>query len=43
MRCGKTPRFLIGILGIYAYGLIGHIVMATIGSVVLLYLVRKLR
>jgi uncharacterized membrane protein YeaQ/YmgE (transglycosylase-associated protein family) len=34
---------IFGILGIYTYGFVGRLVMATVGAVVLLYLVRKLR
>jgi len=35
--------FLFGLLGIYAGGPIGHLVVATAGAVFLLYLVRHLR
>jgi uncharacterized membrane protein YeaQ/YmgE (transglycosylase-associated protein family) len=35
--------FIFGILGIYTYGFVGRVVMATVGAMVLLYLVRKLR
>jgi uncharacterized membrane protein YeaQ/YmgE (transglycosylase-associated protein family) len=35
--------FIFGLLGIYTYSLLGRIAMATVGAVLLLYLVRKLR
>ena len=35
--------FVFGILGIYSYGFVGRVVMATVGAMVLLYLVRKLK
>jgi uncharacterized membrane protein YeaQ/YmgE (transglycosylase-associated protein family) len=35
--------FLFGLLGLVAYGLIGSIVTATVGAVVLLYLVRLIK
>jgi uncharacterized membrane protein YeaQ/YmgE (transglycosylase-associated protein family) len=35
--------FIFGILGIYSYGFVGRVVMATLGAMVLLYLVRKLK
>jgi uncharacterized membrane protein YeaQ/YmgE (transglycosylase-associated protein family) len=35
--------FIFGILGIYSYGFVGRVVMATVGAMVLLYLVRKLK
>ena len=35
--------FLFGLLGIYTYGFVGRVVMATVGAMLLLYLVRKLK
>ena len=35
--------FLFGILGLYSAGLVGQLVVATIGAMLLLYLVRALR
>ena len=35
--------FIFSLLGIYAYGFVGRVVTATIGAVVLLYVVRKLK
>lgn len=34
--------FVFGLLGLHAYGLIGQIVVATAGAVMLVYLVRRL-
>jgi uncharacterized membrane protein YeaQ/YmgE (transglycosylase-associated protein family) len=35
--------FLFGLLGLHAHGLIGSLVTATLGAIVLLYLVRLLK
>jgi uncharacterized membrane protein YeaQ/YmgE (transglycosylase-associated protein family) len=35
--------FLFGILGLYSAGLIGQLVVATVGAMLLLYLIRHLR
>jgi uncharacterized membrane protein YeaQ/YmgE (transglycosylase-associated protein family) len=35
--------FLFGILGLYAAGLVGRLVVATIGAMLLLFLIRRLR
>jgi uncharacterized membrane protein YeaQ/YmgE (transglycosylase-associated protein family) len=35
--------FLFGILGLYSTGLIGQLVVATVGAMLLLYLIRRLR
>jgi uncharacterized membrane protein YeaQ/YmgE (transglycosylase-associated protein family) len=35
--------FLFGILGLYSTGLVGQLVVATVGAMLLLYLIRRLR
>jgi uncharacterized membrane protein YeaQ/YmgE (transglycosylase-associated protein family) len=35
--------FLFGVLGLYAAGLVGRLVVATVGAMLLLYLIRHLR
>ena len=35
--------FLFSLVGLAAYGLLGRIIMATLGSVILIFLLRKLR
>jgi uncharacterized membrane protein YeaQ/YmgE (transglycosylase-associated protein family) len=35
--------FVLGLLGLYWSGVVGHLVVATIGAMLLLYLVRLLR
>jgi len=35
--------FLFGVLGLYSAGLVGQLVVATVGAMLLLYLIRHLR
>ena len=35
--------FVFGLLGLYSYGLVGQLVIATAGAVILIWLVRRLR
>ncbi len=35
--------FVFGLLGLYSYGLAGQLVIATVGAVILIWLVRRLR
>ncbi|MCI0413303.1 GlsB/YeaQ/YmgE family stress response membrane protein [bacterium] len=35
--------FLFGLVGLAAYGLLGRIIMATLGAVILIFLLRRLR
>jgi uncharacterized membrane protein YeaQ/YmgE (transglycosylase-associated protein family) len=35
--------FIFGILGLYSAGLVGRLVIATVGAMLLLYLIRRLR
>ena len=40
---GLSRRFVFGLLGLGAYGLIGRLVMAVVGAVLLLLIVRALK
>ena len=40
---GIFGRFALGLVGIGAYGLIGSIIVATLGAVMLIYIVRWVR
>jgi uncharacterized membrane protein YeaQ/YmgE (transglycosylase-associated protein family) len=35
--------FVFGLLGLYSYGIVGQLVIATAGAVMLIWLVRRLR